>query len=183
MRIGLISDTHIQGDALNLPPQIFEVFRGVELILHMGDIYSIAVLDRLERVAPVLAVRGYPDNLAPGDPRLARPTRVTEQAGKRIGMVHDLGWPGPRIDAGMTLKFPEMPMAELLDRKFGQAVDIVAFGDTHEELVETHDGVLFINPGSPTVPGMRHQLDDLGTVGLLEITAETVKGEIVQLHE
>ncbi len=182
MRIGLVSDTHIQGDARDMPHQIMDAFRGVDLILHMGDIYSISVLDRLELVAPVLAVRGYPDTLAPEDQRLASPTRVMELAGKAIGMVHDLGWPGPRVEAGITLRFPPMPTSELLTLKFGQMLDIVAFGDTHEELIEVHDGVLFINPGSPTIPGMRHAWDDLGTVGILEIAGGTVRSEIVQLQ-
>ncbi|MGO9058450.1 MAG: metallophosphoesterase family protein [Candidatus Binataceae bacterium] len=29
-------------------------------------------------------------------------------------------------------------------------MDIVVFGYTHEAMVETHQGVLFVNPGSPS---------------------------------
>ncbi len=182
VRVGLVSDTHINGNAGALPPQVLEVFRGVDLILHMGDIYSASVLDRLESIAPVLAVPGYPDMLE-GDQRVGGPTRVTEQGGKRIGMVHDLGWPGRRIDAGVTLRFPSMPMSELLVGKFGTMVDIVAFGDSHEELIEVHHDVLFINPGSPTLPGVRHKLRELGTVGILEIAGGAVQSRIVQLQK
>ena len=62
MRIGLISDTHIPHDAKAIPPQVKEVFRGVDLILHAGDIYLSSVLDELEEIAPVLAARGDDDS-------------------------------------------------------------------------------------------------------------------------
>ncbi len=57
MLIGLISDTHIPWAVKELPPEVGEAFRGVDLILHAGDIYSHAVLDELERIAPVLAAK------------------------------------------------------------------------------------------------------------------------------
>ena len=61
MRIGLISDTHIPDHADELPEQLKDAFRGVELILHAGDIYTIPVLDELEIIAPVLAAEGDDD--------------------------------------------------------------------------------------------------------------------------
>src|SRR4030042_7066215 len=61
MHIGLISDTHIPYDIRELPTQVKEVFRGVDLILHAGDIYLSSVLDELEEIAPVLAARGDDD--------------------------------------------------------------------------------------------------------------------------
>ena len=50
--------------------KILEALRGVDLILHCGDLECIGVLDYLEEVAPLLAVRGYEDPLEDGD-RLA----------------------------------------------------------------------------------------------------------------
>ena len=47
MLIGLISDTHIPNHAQGLPAQLQEVFRGVDMILHEGDIYNTATLDEL----------------------------------------------------------------------------------------------------------------------------------------
>ena len=65
MLIGLISDTHVRlpGTRVQLstltteelPIQIKDAFKGVELILHAGDVYSIEVLDMLETIAPVVA--------------------------------------------------------------------------------------------------------------------------------
>jgi putative phosphoesterase len=68
MRIGLLSDTHIPDVAEKLPDELMEVFQGVDLILHAGDLYTPSVLDDLERIAPVLAALGdddhdYVDNL------------------------------------------------------------------------------------------------------------------------
>lgn len=58
MRIGVISDTHIEEPEEDLPARVYEIFSGVDLILHAGDIYVPQVLDRLERIAPVTAVEG-----------------------------------------------------------------------------------------------------------------------------
>ena len=72
MLIGLVSDTHVctpgsralrLGRLLTpeLPPQVTKAFRGVELILHCGDIYTLPVLDELETIAPVLVSEGDDD--------------------------------------------------------------------------------------------------------------------------
>ena len=185
MLIGLVSDTHVQDDLVGLPPELTGAFqeRGVGLILHMGDVTSPRVLDVLEAVAPVVAVRDFTEPVST-DPRLAVTTRVVEVEGKRIGVVHDISWPGPRIIADRTIQFPaDPPLPEVLRRKFGQMVDIVAFGHTHAEVIAVHGGVWFVNPGSPTRPGLRHRQGDLGTVGIMEVreTGE-VTAEIVKLQ-
>ena len=141
------------------------------------------MLDCLEQVAPVLAVRGYEDPREPGE-RLADTTRVVEASGAKIGMVHDIQWPAPPISTtpdGTGLVYPDDGLAELLTRKFGAPVDVVAFGDTHEELVEWRDGVLFVNPGSPTYPGRRHAPGTLGTVALMQLDNGTVDARIVDI--
>ena len=185
MRIGLVSDTHVQDDLIGMPPEIAATFlrHRVELILHLGDVNSPRVLDVLEAVAPVAAVRDFTEPIT-GDPRLATTTRVVEAGGKRIALVHDIGWPGPRIVADRTIQFPaDQTMPEMLERKFGQIVDIVAFGHTHEELVAVHEGVWFVNPGSPTRPGTRHRRGELGTVAIMELhSTRGVRAEIVKLQ-
>ena len=61
MLIGLLSDTHIAFADQPLPTQVKEAFQGVDLILHLGDVWIPAILDELEEVAPVLAARGDDD--------------------------------------------------------------------------------------------------------------------------
>lgn len=170
MRIGLISDTHVAGSGQNLPSLVLRALQGVDLILHCGDLECLGVLDLLETVAPVLAVRGYEDPVESGE-RLANTTRVVAAGGVRIGMVHDIQWPSPSITTNpdaTSLSFPPGSGRELLARKFGQPVDVVVFGDTHQELVCWYDGVLLVNPGSPTYP-VRRRPGGLGTLGMLEV--------------
>ena len=62
MRIGVISDTH---GLLN--PRVFELFDGVDHILHAGDIGAEDVLLALRAIAPVTAVAGNIDNFQLGD--------------------------------------------------------------------------------------------------------------------
>ena len=183
-QIGLISDTHSAGSGRDLPDLVLEALAGVDLILHCGDLECLGVLDYLEQVAPVLAVRGYEDPTEPGD-RLAQTTRVVKVEDISIGMVHDIQWPTPRIATspdGTGLVLPETGAEQLLSRKFGQPVDAVVFGDTHEELICNYEGKLLINPGSPTYPGRRHRPGNLGTLARLKVTGRAVEVEMIDLE-
>ncbi|MCH7738261.1 MAG: metallophosphoesterase family protein [Chloroflexi bacterium] len=184
VKIGVISDTHSAGSGRDLPAKILDALSGMDMILHCGDLECIGVLDLLEEVAPVLAVRGYEDPVEDGD-RLAMTTRVVIVEGVSIGMVHDIQWPGPKISTspdGSGLVLPDGNGREILARKFNEPVDVVLFGDTHEELVMDWDGVLIMNPGSPTYPGKRHKRGALGTIGMLEIDGEDATGRIINLE-
>lgn len=183
-QVGLISDTHSAGSGRDLPDAVFDALSGVDLILHCGDLECLGVLDYLETLAPVLAVRGYEDPTEAGD-RLAHAKRVVQVEDVSIGMVHDIQWPTPRIPTspdGTGLVFPATSGADLTGRKFGQPVDVVVFGDTHEELVCWYDGILFINPGSPTYPGRKHKPGSPGTVARLKVDGRAVEVEVVQLQ-
>ena len=56
LRIGLISDTHSL-----LRPEVVAFLRGCDQIVHAGDITEPGVLEQLNALAPVLAVRGNND--------------------------------------------------------------------------------------------------------------------------
>ena len=60
MRIGLISDTHIPTAGRDLWPQVYDALRGVDLIMHAGDLHDPVVLDWLPALAAVrlAAARG-----------------------------------------------------------------------------------------------------------------------------
>ena len=169
MRIGLISDTHIPRDVVELPPQVKDAFKTVDLILHAGDIYVPGVLDELETMAPVLAARGNGDSDFANDGRVQH-SRVLDIDGCRLGLTHAMWY------TELSLPALERPM----EREFGGHVDIVVFGDTHVALVQRLKGVLLINPGSPTIP---NGLFRLGSVGLLEVTEGRVKARIVELSD
>lgn len=168
MRIGLISDTHVPVARKELWPQVYEALRGVDLIMHGGDLMVPEVIDWLEEVAPVMAVHGNGDytgferSVPPADPRLSEAKVLTlDLAGERrlrIGLVHDF-------------QLPEAPPLRTIEgqmqHNFGGPVNVIVRGSTHRAEVTTVKGVLIVNPGSPTFPN--HMTTRLGTVGFLDI--------------
>lgn len=178
-RISVVADTHEQGDGWGSPPELLQALGGSDLILHCGDLDSLGVLDHLETVAPVFAVRGYPDPREEGD-RLADETRVVEVDGVRIGMVHDIRLHGGAVSFTHTVEFSQHPR-EMLERRFGGPVDVVCFGDTHHEYIGMADGILLVNPGSTRRPNFRHAAGDLGTFANLDVKNGVVAAEIKKL--
>ena len=179
MKIGLISDTHSPALGVHPPAEVERALAGVELILHAGDIYSADCLDWLERLAPVIAVEVAPAPVI-GDPRVAE-RRVIPLAGYSIGLVHDLAMRGiDEAQPGLLGRaFPDAePMHASLLQFFGAHVDVVVFGHTHYALVERHHGVLFVNPGSPTLP---RQTRRLGQVALLDLSGPVAEATIIEL--
>ena len=177
-RIGLVADTHIPESRAVLWPQVFDAFAGVDAIVHAGDIYDLAVLDALHEVAPLWAVRGNGDDGSGGRPvqpdhERLRPSWIVELAGVTIGVVHDL----PILET-VT---PAVARAEIA-RHFGDArLDVVVYGDTHVEAIDEIDGILCVNPGSPTFP---HNLEvQRGTVGFLEIDEGRASASIWKIEE
>ena len=181
--LGVISDTHSAGKGRDLPKKVLDALQGVDMILHCGDLECLGVLDYLEEVAPLLAVRGYEDPIEDSE-RLALTTRVVKVEGVSIGMIHDIQWPGPKIPTsadGSNLIFPNSDGQGIMARKFKEPVDVVLYGDTHEERITYWDGIMIMNPGSPTYPGKRHKRGVLGTIGILEVDGKTAIGRIVEL--
>jgi len=191
MRIGLISDTRIPGVAKEVPPQVTRAFEGVDLILHAGGVQVARVLDWLEQIAPVKAVgriQGgqYESNIPfavqnADDPRVAQ-EQILQLEGHTIGMVNSLDFDPlsddviPGIIAAK--RFPEGAVSNMVAKLFKAPVDIVVFGRTLEAMIEEHDGILFVNPGSPTIP---RNVMKLGQVAILDLTSESREARIVDL--
>jgi putative phosphoesterase len=199
-RIGLLSDDHnAEQDGSDLPEETLRAFEGVDLIVHLGHMgvkeqLARGVLDRLGRVAPVLAVRDYSTNrdgeryVTPADgERVKGLTRVIEAGGLRIGALHNLSLPpGPEIVAPPA-GLPELGGVEVkavLAEKFGGPVDVVAYASTHRPAAILAGGVLFVNPGSPTYPkgpGRVAGQRSLGTVGILDVRDGVAAFEVIDL--
>jgi putative phosphoesterase len=133
-RIAIISDTHIPRGERRLPETCVAQLRSAELIIHAGDLSTLAVLNELRGYGETVAVHGNVDewDVAQVLPR----TAVVEFHGKRIAIVHDGGPAHGRLDR--------------LRRRFPGA-DAVVFGHSHLPLHETDpDGFQIFNPGSPT---------------------------------
>src|SRR5437868_15088009 len=83
IRIGLISDTHGL-----VRPEALAALRGSDFIIHAGDIGDAAVLEQLERIAPVTAVRGNNDKDAWASK--LRETEILHAGEFLIYVIHDL---------------------------------------------------------------------------------------------
>lgn len=119
--LGLISDTHGL-----IRPEALAALRGSDLILHAGDIGEPAVLNSLEKIAPVRAIRGNNDR-GPWAADLLT-TDVIELGNDSIYMLHNL--------------------ADLdLDPAAAGFASVVS-GHSHKPALEKRGGILFVNPGS-----------------------------------
>jgi len=144
MRLGIISDTHGK-----LKREVFEVFAGVDHILHAGDVGDADILTELEALAPLTAVYGNVD----GSEVRSRLPQVAslELEGFMITVTHgdQFGSPTP---AKLHAAFPD--------------AEIIVFGHTHKQLLELVDRtVTIMNPGSAGAP--RFNLKP--SVGIMEL--------------
>jgi len=162
-RIGVLSDTHLQGLATGgavLEGLVARYFRDAEVILHAGDLVDPDVLLGLSD-RTIYQVRG---NLDP--PRRSLPQRrILELGGFRIGLMH--GW-GPAD--GVADK--------VMEAFRGEGLDCLVFGHSHLPCCERREGMLLFNPGSPTD---RRQAP-WHSVGLLEL-GTTIEGRIINIDK
>ena len=148
--VGLISDTHGL-----LRPEAVERLRGAERIVHAGDVGGGPILERLESVAPVTAVRGNVDY--DGRPASLPVFDVLDWEGAMIYVVHDIA------------------DLDLDPRAAGFAA--VVFGHSHRPGIERRNGVLYVNPGSAGPKRFRSPV----SIARLWRTNDGVEAEIVSL--
>jgi putative phosphoesterase len=147
-RVGVVADTHCPEFIARLPDRVLEVLRGVDVILHAGDITGTATIADLQRIAPVEAVRGDHDREMSALP----PSRELTIEGKRIVLIH--GNRSRWIEEPQTLLWtlslgylnPNAGLPHALLRRHPGA-DAIVFGHTHRPHVEMVGGTLLFNPG------------------------------------
>lgn len=181
MKIGVISDTHIPSAGPEPPAEVVTAFAGVDLILHAGHVYVPSCIEWLERIAPVHSTESRMEGAGENWTRNGQ-VMVLELGGYTVGMAHELILRSLGDDAlpgEIARSFPKgESLAAALEGIFGKPVDVVVFGYTHEAMVETHDGVLLVNPGSPSL--VRQQVR-LGTVAILDLTPAGCEAHIIDL--
>ncbi len=117
--LAIVSDTHGL-----LRDSVTDALHGVDLIIHAGDVGSRGLLERLEAIAPVIAVRGNVDNELSHLP-LAEVVSVNDHM---IYVLHDLS---------------------LLDVDPATAgIAMVVSGHSHQPRIDRRRGVWYVNPGS-----------------------------------
>lgn len=132
-----------------LRPEVFDVFREVDHILHGGDVGKWDVVVELQAVAPLTAVCGNTDDLGIRS-KLPQVAEI-ELDGFRIVVTHgdQLGSPTP---AKLHAAFP--------------GAEIIVYGHTHKPLLELVDKtVTVMNPGGAGAP----RFGVPPSVGILEL--------------
>ena len=149
-RIGLISDTHGL-----LRPEALAALRGVELIVHAGDIGKPEVLDALQTIAPVAAIKGNNDT-APWARHIPEILDLHVKD-RTVRVIHNVG------DVQTNLA--------------SAGIHVVISGHSHKPSVEMRDDVLFVNPGSAGPRRFKLPV----TVGLLFLQKADARAEIIAL--
>lgn len=148
--VGLISDTHGL-----VRPEALDALRGVELILHAGDVGNSQVLEALRRIAPVVAVRGNNDR---GEWAEELPAREVVTIGRvSIYMLHDL-------------KELDIDASEAGYR-------VVVSGHSHKPSVVERGAVLYVNPGSAGPRRFKLPI----SIAHLRARGEEVEAQLIQL--
>ena len=150
--VGVISDTH----GILLPAAI-KALKGVDLIVHAGDVGNTEVLDGLKSIAPVFAVRGNMDMIE--GLRALPETEVIEVGDVLLYAIHDIR----RLD--------------IVPSKAG--FDAVIFGHLHCPSVSEQKGVLFLNPGSAAQPRRNYP----ASLALLHINGSSIQSQIVNIND
>ncbi len=147
---GIISDTHGL-----LRPQAVDALRGVSMIVHAGDLGSREVLESLETIAPVCAIRGNVD-------KAAWAARVPET---RV----------IRIEQALIYVLHDVKQLDFDPAQHGYAA--VISGHSHKAGQQVRDDVLYLNPGSAGPRRFRVPV----TMALMTVDGESVQLEIVTL--
>jgi uncharacterized protein len=149
-QVGVISDTHglLRMEAL-------DAFRGSELIVHAGDIGQPQVLEALQQIAPVIAVRGNVDR---GEWATDLPETASAEVGSHsLFILHDLN----HLDVD--------PAAA--------GFRVVISGHTHQPRLANRSGVIYLNPGSAGPRRFRNPV----SAALIIIDGEQVNAQLLTL--
>jgi putative phosphoesterase len=150
MKIGLISDTHSL-----LRPEALAALQGCEQLIHAGDIGKPEILEALRAIAPLTVVRGNNDQ--------------------------DDSWAGDvpfsaRLDVEDVSIYVTHILADV-PKPLPDGVQVVIVGHSHKPLIQTIDGVLYINPGSAGPRRFKLPI----SVALLHIDGQGLRAELVEL--
>ena len=117
-KIAVLSDTHGL-----LRPEVLDRIVGCDAIIHGGDINKPEIIDRLNEIAPVYAVRGN----------------------------NDKEW-AENIPESLTFQLEECRFFVIHNKKYVPTdlndADVVIYGHSHKYAEQMRGGVLWLNPGS-----------------------------------
>jgi putative phosphoesterase len=146
----LISDTHGM-----LRVEALDALRGSDFIIHAGDIGPFDIIERLERIAPVTAVRGNNDIDAWASE--LHEIEVLEVGSVRIGVIHDL--------------------AQLVGDPVAAGYRAVVAGHSHNPKIIERNDVLYVNPGSAGPRRFKLPV----SVGRIDVSGTSIRARLITL--
>lgn len=154
--IGVLSDTHG-----TLHPRVMDIFggAGVQRILHAGDVGGYEIIEELEKLASVVAVRGNIDTHG----------RAAELPGKVRLMIEGVDIYMTHVGGKPNVWLPRLPQP---------LPHIAICGHSHTPLLRREGGVLFLNPGSASTK-QRFKLPL--ACALLKLSNGASEAEIIEL--
>ena len=150
LRVGLLSDTH---GLLRAEARAF--LTGCDYIIHGGDVGAASILEDLEALAPLIAVRGNNDD-GPWADNL-RATELIRLGGVFVYVIHDLS----QLDVDTA----------------ALGIGAVICGHSHKPLIDERAGILYINPGSCGPKRFKLPV----SIGELLVGGSNVRAQIVEL--
>jgi len=155
--IGVVSDTHGFYD-----PRVPPLLKGVEHILHAGDIGTGCIIEQLSEIAPVTAVRGNNDREGPESefPEV----EIIELGGCRIYLTHIVKVPKEGDTAGLSVYLE----AE---------ANVVVYGHSHIAFHEDREPLKLFNPGAAG----KRRFKVVPSIGVLDVGPGSVEGRILVL--
>jgi len=150
--IGVIADTHG-----HLEPEVNKAFKGMDLIIHAGDIGRPEILKALQKIAPTVAVRGNMDT--------GKWTRKLPQA--------------DRIEVGRLAIFVIHDLDQLSAESQSADIKVVINGHTHRPQAIEENGVFYLNPGSASQARFGHP----ASVAVLKIQQGSLNTEFMNLQK
>jgi len=149
-RVGVISDTHGL-----MRPEALAALKDSELIIHAGDIGKADVLDSLNRIAPLLAIRGNNDR---------------EAWAKGMAEVLNLQVNGVKFQVIHNVH-------EIEEDPIEGKISVVISGHSHQPSVVKRDEILFVNPGSAGPRRFKLPV----SVARIHLTKNNLRAAIVEL--
>jgi len=159
MKIGVISDTHLDGPTPLLKIVAGKHFKYVDMVFHAGDIHAPEVLEAFKGKQCYI-VAGNRDQ--PSIKENYPATELIEVKGFKIGLTHGWGFP-----FGL-----EKRAASLFED-----IDCLVFGHSHWPANHRREGILFFNPGA-FIGGIFSLWRK--TIGILNVEND-IRGEILRI--
>ncbi|HCU97878.1 MAG TPA: hypothetical protein DGM69_00870 [Chloroflexi bacterium] len=182
--LAVLADSHVPERMHCIPDSLFESLRYYDVtgIIHAGDITSVHVLSQLERIAPVIAVRGNRDIWTSAGRSLPL-SFVLKMGGVQIGITHGHGGFWSYIWEKClyySIGFSYNRYYQRLCRQFSDNINIIVFGHTHRIVKKWFKNTLYFNPGSV---GPVYYDTNVPTFGIIEIDDGIISTRIVKISK